>query len=325
MVALPSSWNPDNVSSRNESTVPLRANVVALAGALAIAGLAEVTLQRVVYRVGIHIPRSGPALDAYHAATSAGDFAFRLAAVLLGAVAVLAIAWLIQRREHPTAAVLAALAGLNLLAWPFGVSQAVVVAPFAFVAGTAWVAGRGLAGRSGSLVAMTLAAGVALAMTQYVSAFGAAGLSAPAAAELRLGSEASLVLAALFGAVAARPSASRVTVAGALAAAMLLGAAYAREPATVAILSLWTIGATMSLTPALYIAAFGAFVLATLTWAPNRGTRHLAIGLALLFVAGLQPQALHHGVTAFLGLVLLTLGQPQEEDTIGNLEVAHAS
>ena len=57
--------------------------VVSLGTALALTGLAELFLQRVVYRVGVHIPREGAFLEAYRFATFAGDFAFRLAAALL--------------------------------------------------------------------------------------------------------------------------------------------------------------------------------------------------------------------------------------------------
>ena len=65
------------------------------------------------------------------------------------------------------------------------------------------------------------------------------------------------------------------------------------------------LGFTLSLPPVLYLAGFGAMTFAAVSWAERPDTRHLAAGLALLLVAGLQPQALHHGITAILGLVLL--------------------
>jgi uncharacterized membrane protein len=76
----------------------------------------------------------------------------------------------------------------------------------------------------------------------------------------------------------------------------------------------------------LYILGFGLVAFAALTWAPRAETRHLAIALALLLVAGLQPQALHHGLTAFLGVALLT-ARPGELNppSLRPLEVDNAS
>jgi hypothetical protein len=89
---------------------------------------------------------------------------------------------------------------------------------------------------------------------------------------------------------------------------MVLVAAYLREPATVAITSLWAIGFTMSLPAVLYFAAVAAAVSAILIWFRDGGSRHLAVGVVLLFVAGIQPQAVHHSLTASLGLILLYSG-----------------
>jgi hypothetical protein len=89
---------------------------------------------------------------------------------------------------------------------------------------------------------------------------------------------------------------------------VLAVAAYAREPSTVAIVSLWATGVTMSLPAVLYLAAFGAIVSAVYAWLPRPETRHLGIAAVLLAVSGLQPQVLHHEVTAIVALTLLSLG-----------------
>ena len=127
---------------------------------------------------------------------------------------------------------------------------------------------------------------------------------APAELALREVEVALLVTAALVGLTAASRRSPRALVAG-LGVSLLLVAAYAREPATLAIVSMWATGFTLSLPPVLYLAGFGAMTFAAVSWAERPDTRHLAAGLALLLVAGLQPQALHHGITAILGQMLL--------------------
>jgi len=301
--------------------------VVSLGAALALTGLAELFLQRVVYRVGVHIPREGAFLEAYRFATFAGDFAFRLAAALLLLTTAAAVVWLVSRRTTLVAGLFLALLGLvNLLAWPLASSLGLALAPLVFVFAAAWLVGR--AARSGASVALVLAvaaAALALALAQYRAGMTALGAEPGGIATLQLISEASLLAAAVLVAVAAgaRVRARWPAAVSALLTLILL-AGYAREPATVAIVSLWAVGVTMSLPGVLYVAAFGALAFAAVSWASRGETRHLAVGVVLLFVAGLQPQALHHGITAFLGLVLLSVVGGGQGAVETRAEVLHA-
>jgi hypothetical protein len=249
-----------------------------------------------------------------------------MTAVLLAVVAVLAVVWLARRGDRVGAGMLAALIGANALAWPLGVERAGLVTPLVFAFGTAWIAGGCFAGSRDVFVRWaTVAAAVALVASQYVAGMSALGETPAQVSTLHLVSEAGLLVSAAVAGLAASSAARRArsgVLAGALA--LILAASYVREPATLAIVSLWATGVTMSLPPVLYIAGFGAFAFAAFSWGSRPDTRHLAIALALLLVAGLQPQALHHGITAFLGLTLLSMGRPAAHSTQPQTEATDA-
>ena len=54
-----------------------------------------------------------------------------------------------------------------------------------------------------------------------------------------------------------------------------------------------------------YVGAGAAVGLLLAKWLTNRSTRHLAAGLALLAVAGIEPTLVHHNVTALVALLAL--------------------
>lgn len=303
---------PVKRSSRAGQPIAVRSGelLISLTAAVAVSGLAELLLQRVIYRVGVHIPRDGVFLEAYQFATFSGDFAFRTTAVLLAIASVAAILWLLEQRSYAAAGLLVALLAANLLAWPLGLTAGAQVAPMVFAFGAAWLVGRAVVRNAGALHAgIVVCAGLALALGQYRAGMTAMGREPGGIATIQLLSEVALLsAAALAFASALRPALSRGAAAAAAALTLVLVAAYAREPSTVAIVSLWATGVTMSLPGVLYIIAFGAVAFAAFTWLGRLETRPLAIALALLLVAGLQPQALHHGITAFLALTLLSLG-----------------
>jgi hypothetical protein len=310
-----------------DAVLDLGAMVFSLAGVLAVSGLAELFLQRIVYRVGMHVPRQGLFLDAYRVATVSGDFAFKMTAVLLGLTALVAVAWLWRGRSLPAAALLAGLAGANLLAWPLGMRAGVALAPLVFAFGAAWLAGQAFASKGRSLIAAgTAAAAVALALSQYRAGMTSLGDEPGHLPELQLVSEAGVLLtAALMALAAAHSSVPARAIALSSLMTLALLASYVREPSTVAIVSLWATGVTMSLPGAVYVLAFGGAVFAVLAWAGRTETRPLAIGLVLLMVAGLQPQAVHHGVTAFLGLTFLSLGTRPQRRAQPLTEATHAA
>jgi hypothetical protein len=92
-----------------------------------------------------------------------------------------------------------------------------------------------------------------------------------------------------------------------LAAALAVSVVWLRAPSTVAILSLWGTGITMSFPAPVYVAAIGAAVAATITFAMEPGSRHLAIVLVLLVVSGVQPTVTQYNLAALLGMATLVL------------------
>ncbi len=292
------------------------ANVIALAAVLAASGLAELTLQRVVYRVGVHIPRSGAFLQAYQLATWSGDLAFRVTAIFLGLTAII-LAFYLAFGRRPVAGLFLILVLIgNLASWPLKLEIGPVLATGGLVAGLAWIAGEALVARKpgGLKTAITLSA-VALILGQYRRGFEILGVEPQAVGVVQTGAELAVLAAATTLAFSA--ARSRLAVAPVIAGAavtLLLSGSYAREPSTVAIVAMWSTGVTMSLPGILYLAAFGAFVFAAVTWIGRPRTAHVGIGLVLLFVGGLEPQVLHHGLTALVGLVLLSFGVSPEAD-----------
>ncbi len=242
--------------------------LIGLAGALAVSGLAELFLQRIVYRIGVHIPRDGAVLEGYRVATFSGDFAFRLTAVLLAMTSIAALVWLARQRSYFSFGLLSALLTMNLLAWPAGLPAAGRLAPLVFAFGAAWLAGRTI-GRpnAGAIGFAAVAAALTLALSQYQAGMTGLGDQPAHVAAIQLMSEVGLLATAgLVGVAAFRRPLPRPAVAVASLLTVMLVASYAREPATVAILSLWATGVTMSLPGMVYIAAFGMVVFAGLAW-----------------------------------------------------------
>ncbi len=123
--------------------------------------------------------------------------------------------------------------------------------------------------------------------------------------------EAAVVAAPLMLFIGAHPwrhRAARPALLIGAAAALAVGAAWVRAPSTVAILSLWGAGVTMSFPAPVYVVALGAAVAATVAFATEPGTRHLAVAIALLLVAGVQPTVTQYNLAALLGMAILVLG-----------------
>jgi len=92
------------------------------------------------------------------------------------------------------------------------------------------------------------------------------------------------------------------------AVALAVGAAWVRAPSTIAILSLWGAGVTMSFPLPVYVVAAGAAVAAAVTFAAQPGAKHLAFAMALLLVAGVQPTVTQYNLAAILWMTILVLG-----------------
>lgn len=306
---------------RTASRSGLPAYVALPVTALAIAGVIDLLFERIIYRIGIHIPKDPSAMRAYRGATSVGDGAFRFVMVLAVFTAVAVALHLLRQRaaeRQLAGAALIAVATLDTLTirdhngW---LGLAVVVAY-----GGALALLFGIA--AGSRLAWAMRAAAAAASVALLA--GAYPLFATRAHELSLAklpvgatpltvAEAAIVAAALLLFVAARPWASRrrVLVLGAgVCAGALVGIAAIAAPATVAILALWGVGVTMSFPAPVYVVAFGAAVAAAVEFALAEETRPLAVAIVLLAVAGLQPTVTQYNIPALIGMVILAFGVP---------------
>ncbi|HEY7269917.1 MAG TPA: hypothetical protein VH951_08825, partial [Dehalococcoidia bacterium] len=232
VLALRLSTTRDTSASRPAVDAPAMAPaLVAVTGALAASGLCELFLQRIVYRVGVHIPRRGAFLEAYRFATTSGDFAFKMTAVLLALALPLAFLWLLGRRSYAAAGMLAVLTAANVAAWPFHVHAAAMLAPLVFAFGVAWLAGQGLRSQGRLRALMVVGAAAALALAQYRTGMTALGDEPARVDLLQLASELALLgVAACAGLAAGLGDFSRraALVSAALTAVLLMS--YLREP-----------------------------------------------------------------------------------------------
>jgi len=305
---------------------------------LATAGVIDLLFERIVYRIGIHVPKDESAMRAYRGATSVGDGAFRYVMVLaVFAGAAVGIHLISQRamERRLAGAALIAVAALDTLtiridsAW---LGMAVVVAYggalallFGVAAGSrlAWAARAAAVSASVALLggAYPLFATRARELSLATLPTGAAALTV---------AEAAIVGAALLLFVAARPWASRrpaVVLGVGAAAGALAAVASIAEPATLAILALWGVGVTMSFPAPVYILALCSAASAAATFALDGETRPLAVAIVLLAVAGLQPTVTQYNVPALIGIGILAFGAPGavpvgRSDSIASAEIA---
>jgi len=284
---------------------------------LAVAGLLELVLLRILYRVGLFIPRDGPLLDGYRLATALGSLAFDVVSVL----ALVALAGLVAERWRASPLQTGGMSAVLTLALavafaPSGpaadmtralLAVAIIAASLALAA-PAVRAGRPAAERLGlgCVTATVIAAQYAAAASGSAAALDGA-FDAPLAVEaLRLAELAATVAAFALAAaalLAARPDrpAVAITVAAAGTVAVLLAA----QPYLFGIVLLWAAGLTLALPAPVYAAAFAALVLALVTELRAAARPRRGLALLLLLAAGVVPQSSAHSVLALLAVALL--------------------
>lgn len=277
---------------------PTRVNptAAALTGAAAIGGVTEVLLERVAGPMLTHA--AGPSLAPVAALTSRlGTLVVAVTAVLvlLAAVAWAGVAW--ERHRFVGAAILAAVV-TALAAGVFGGSG---IFTLLHLSVAVVVIGTVLAVRLPGIYGVAVAA-VAVAIVAGQWSLGIPGgqytVAARVIAETALVVALFLFAASVAGSCPRRRAVIGLTVGAAVAAAALLSD---RTP----LVALWASGATLWMPSLVYIGAGAAVGLLLATWLPNRSTRHLAAGLALLAVAGIEPTLVHHNVTALVALLAL--------------------
>lgn len=298
----------------HDAAVPPAVALPALA--LAVAGLVDLLFERIVYRIGIHVPRDPSVMSAYHGATAIGDGAFRYVMVLAVFAAIAAGAWLIASRDlsrRVAGCALVALALLDTLTIADGSPELGLAVSVVYGCAVALMIGAALASSRGVALRMaTCAAGVALLAGQYplvvarLSDLSRTTLSGvPSALTL---AEAAVIAVPLLLFAEARPwreRAGRRALAAGIVAMLLASAAYYRAAATMAILSLWGAGVTMAFPAPVYAVALGAAVAAAACFIATPRARPLAIALALLIVAGVQPTVTQYNLAALLGMAAL--------------------
>ncbi|MBI5284551.1 MAG: hypothetical protein HY874_05600 [Chloroflexi bacterium] len=299
------------------ATVPLAVALPVIA--LALAGMVDLLFERVIYRIGIHVPKDASVMSAYRGATAIGDGAFRYVMVLAAFAAVAAALHLVSSRQpdrRVMGAALLALVVIDTMTIRWGDAR-LGLAVNALYGGTLALLMGIAAGsaRAWPFRLAALSAGAALLAGQYPLVAARAGdltqsVLPGVAASLSI-AEAAVVAAPIMLFIGARPwreRAGRPALLIGAAAALAVGAAWLRAPSTVAILSLWGAGVTMSFPAAVYVVALGAAVAAAVAFATEPGTRHLAVAMVLLLVAGVQPTVTQYNLAALLGMAILALG-----------------
>jgi hypothetical protein len=306
---------PTHVAEQ-QATPPLAVALPLIA--LSLAGMVDLLFERVVYRIGIHVPKDGSVMSAYEGATAIGDGAFRYVMVLAVFAATAAALHLISSRDAGRRVLGVALLGLVVMdtmtiRWDdphLGLAvNAVYGGALALLMGVAAGSARAWPFRLAAV-----AAGVALLAGQYPLVAARAGdltrSALPGVATSLTIAEAAVVMVPIMLFIGARPwrhRAGRPALLVGGAAALAVGVAWLRAPSTVAILSLWGTGVTMSLPAPAYVLALGAAVAATIVFLTEPGTRQVAVALALLLVAGVQPTVTQYNLAALLGMAILVL------------------
>ncbi len=282
-------------TTRSPSAAPrvaVRDAAVGLTVAAAAMGAAEIALQRIAVPVSAHV-----ALPGAEWLAGLGDFAAGATAALVVAAAA-ALVLTLQRRAS-VAAVLAAGLGATLVA----------------VAMPGWQRFGYLVVAAG-LLAIPLLRARALARTAALGAAAVASVaglwplvSGGGVGEARTLAETALVAAPLIAAagIVRRRPAPVVALGWAVAAGGLAAVAVTIRLDTVAMATVWALGITLALPAVAYVAAAAAAGFVVATWWVDPARRIRVAGVVLLGVAGLQPVAVHHSLTALVALVLLSL------------------
>ena len=287
--------------------------------ALVFAGMVDLLFERIVYRVGIHIPRDPSVMSAYRSATAVGDGAFRYVMVLAVFAAIAAAVYLVSSRlpmRRTLGVALLALAIVDTVTIRSNDPHLGLAVNALFAGALSLMVGVAVGGTGARAMRLSaIVAGVALLAGQYpVMAARVSDISGgalPGAASSLTIAEAAVVAFPLVLVIGARPwdrpAGRTALVAGALAGG-IAALAFSRAASTVAILSLWGTGVTMSFPAPVYVIALAAAVTSAVVFASESRTRHLAVAAGLLLVAGVQPTVTQYNLAALLGMAILVLG-----------------
>jgi hypothetical protein len=283
-----------------------------LIGLTLIAALAEVTLLRLISRLGVHIPALSWARTLYNAAVAAGEIVFPVATVFAAALLVVLAERLARRAALVTFAILTL---LGFEAWllvttpdPAASALHAFVLSGALVATLVGAMRTGLPHRPLVFVAFVVA-GQCLVEVQSASAHLVALGGRPLPLAWASAGELFFVVALLLLPVllVAPPWPRQALLAGALATLLTAGM-LAGNASTVRILAIWTFGLAMPVLTPLYALAAGTVVAtAVALWRAGRTTE--ACGLALVVLGGFGPPSSYQADLLLAGVVLLAFPQ----------------
>lgn len=299
--------------------VPLRLStafgVRVLALAAALLGSVELGVHRVVVPVLAHIPGEVPGPRFVDALAWSGERAFAGTALLV--VCGVVVAGGAALREHrPLAVLIIASAAFTLAdaaTRSAGIAFAghvLTVAAFAAIVATAVrhsppaarpvLAGLGLTAFGLAAAQWPLLADSWSALLGARSGVGTA-FAAWTVAEIALVAAPVAFATALL--LVTTPS--RLEWGAATVAALGAGAFLGAEPGYAGLVSIWATGSTLALPAFAYVLSATCVGLLLTHGLRRTPTRHLAAGLVLLAVAGVQPAVAHHNLTALFALLLL--------------------
>jgi hypothetical protein len=290
-------------SSDRAGRAALSRLAIAFTSAAAISGLVEVLVDRIASPALVGALGTS-ALTAISALTWVGTLAVSVTAVLV-LLAVLLITVLTRDRQRVFAVATGIAVVATVLAGLLGGTSLLVVHISVSVAAVACLVmgvRRASVGYSAALWAVTLAV---VAGQWSLTGFG----SGPTLASRAVG-EAALVLAVvLFALTVFRSSRQGLAPLFGLAAGVGI-ALVSLVSSYTPLVALWATGAMLWLPSLAYVVAAAAAGYLLVSWLSDRTTRHLAAGLVLLLVAGVEPTLVHHSVTALLALVTLGAKSP---------------
>jgi len=270
-----------------------------LAGIAALLAVAEIVVDRAGSALVAFFASSQPALARGLEFGGSGLVGAVAALVVFAAFAVGAASREFRRFEWSILPITAALTVIASIAAGSGALRALHVS---VIVGAAVLA---LApGPRGFMRAAVVSAGCGIALGQIAFMVPAVGDSTL----VRSTAEAALLAAPALAAISfVRGGTTRaVQVAGVVAATLAVGLILAR-PGVTAMLSTWALGATLSLPLIIYaVAAAGSGMLAVGAITGGK-VRWTAAGVILLWTAGPAPTAVHHNLTALLGLFLIAM------------------
>ncbi len=271
-----------------------------LAGAAALLALAEILVDRVGAALVAYLAPSRPAL-ARGLELGGSGIAGAVAALVVISAFTVGVASRVPRRFAgtilPVAAAFTVIASVAV-----GTGTRGALHGFVILGAAVLVAAPG---PRGFMRAAAVSAGFGVALGQIAFLAPAVGDSAL----VRSGAEAALLAAPVLAAIsfAGGGTTRAVRIAGFVAAAMAAGLMLSR-PGFSALLSTWALGATLGLPLIFYVAAAAASGMLAAGAVSDGRVRLIAAGIALLWVAGTAPTAVHHNLSALLGLFLITQG-----------------